>query len=86
MKTREHFEALYTANRTKLGEIVSMRRHRAIQRAERAAAVAAYGLQPESTLNGDRYAATTGELWRWVEERKAGVELPYGVAWERLAS
>lgn len=44
--------------------------------AGRAALIAALGWPPE-TLDqgfGERYAATTGELWKWVAERD-GVEV-----------
>lgn len=37
---------------------------------ERATLIAALGMEPERP-GEDRYAATTGELWKWVQEQRA---------------
>lgn len=54
-------------------QIFGVKINRAAQRraeqAERAAAIAALGMEPEDGTADGRYAATTGELVKWAKER-----------------
>lgn len=43
------------------------------QAAERARLIALLGMEPEDGTRDGRYAATTGELWKWA--REAGHEI-----------
>lgn len=60
-------EAARDANRKPNGTIKNQALDRRIVAAQRAEAIAALGMPPETA---ERYAATTGELLAWVREER----------------
>jgi len=65
-KTLEQIDAARMANRTTEGKIKNQALDWRLQREERALAIELYGLPPETP--NDRYAATVGELRKWIAQ------------------